>query len=518
MQDTTLEAHRRLARRLTDPACFPHAVSRVELLETHISTLLLAGDYAYKLKKPLDLGFLDFTTLEKRRLCCEEEIRLNGRFSDSLYQGVSRIAGSAEQPRMDGKGEVMEYAVRMRRFPQDSRLDQVLLRGELQPRHLDQLADDLATFHHTQAASDSLPTELASVDAQLGPVLENASQLLEILADRDLLTRVENLDRWMASEAQRLETLVGTRISTGMIRECHGDLHLENIVLLDDRPVPFDGIEFSAALRWIDVMNELAFLCMDLDYRGRRDASARILSRYLDATGDYDGIPLLRFYQVYRALVRAKIQAIRLTDKTLAAAEHGRISKALARYIGLAEACSRPGEVSLTVTCGLSGSGKSTAALELIQRSGAIRLRSDVERKRLYGLHPMARTDSAVAGDIYSRQATEATYAYLVKLAEHLLRAGWSVVVDAACLRRSERRLFQDLARQMQIPYRLLACNAPVSTLKRRLREREAARNDPSEADLAVLEHQLTSFEPPDEEELQQLHPDATWYVEEQPG
>ncbi|MEX0729553.1 MAG: AAA family ATPase [Aquisalimonadaceae bacterium] len=502
MADSELiRAHHRLVEALLSPSCYPHPVDAVQRLETHISTLLLAGDYAYKLKKPLNLGFLDFTSAARREACCQEELRLNGRFAPELYLGVSEITGTPDAPHVDGAGEVLDHAVRMRRFPQEHRLDRVLERGDLRPDQVDILADDIAAFHLSMQASGPPPSPMDSVDGQLQPILENLTQLDTLLHERGVRTRMATIALWTRAAADALRPLMRQRVEQGFIRECHGDLHLENIVLLTDRPVPFDGIEFSAGLRWIDVINELAFLCMDLVHRRRGDYSARLLSRYLDATDDHNGVALLRFYQVYRALVRAKIQALHLAEGSLPTAQRTQIAHARDDYLALAEHLTIPPPPSLTITCGLAGSGKSTAALALVERTGAIRLRSDVQRKRLRGLKPLARSGSAIGGGIYTEASSHATYQKLAELADSLLTAGWPVVVDAAFLKRWQRRLFRDIAARQQCAFQLLYCEAPVAELRQRIRRRADEGEDPSEADTTVLNHQITEFEPPDREE-----------------
>lgn len=507
---TLMEEHYRLTERLLNPGCYPHPAKDIQRLETHISTLLLAGESVYKLKKPLDLGFLDFTTLAQRRACCREELRLNGRFAPELYLGMSAITGTRNAPRVDGTGEVLDFAVRMRRFPQENRLDQALTRGDVRPDHLDRLADDIAAFHLSPQTGGTPPPAADTVDGLLEPVLENLTALSDLLDGSESRARLAQLARWTHERADVLRPLIAERLRHGKVRECHGDLHLENIVLLNSRPVPFDGIEFSAALRWIDCMNELAFLCMDLVHRGRSDCASRLLSRYLDATGDHAGVPLLRFYQVYRALVRAKIQALRLKEDNVSAAEAVRVAGARDHYLELALQLTSPPSPTLTVTCGLAGSGKSTAALALVERTGAIRLRSDVERKRLQGLEATARTGSTVAGGIYGEAASKATYQRLAELADTLLKADWPVVVDAACLRRAQRDQLRAVATRRRCPFQLLYCDAPLNVLRQRIRQRAEAGLDPSDADTSVLDHQLTRFQPPEDEEQEFLLPTDT--------
>jgi hypothetical protein len=285
------------------------------------------------------------------------------------------------------------------------------------------------------------------------------------------------------------------------VRECHGDLHCGNIAVIDGRPTPFDCIDFNAALRWIDVLSEVAFLLMDLDDHGRGDLAARFLNRYLEETGDYEGMAVLRYYLVYRALVRAKVNVLRAHQPRVAAAERKRLARLAGEYLGLARSYTTRRRVALIITHGLSGSGKTTATQSLIERAGAVRIRSDIERKRLHGLSPLARSDSGVDTGIYSAAANAATYGHLKELARCVLAAGWPVAVDAAFLRRTEREAFRALAAEMGVPFVILDFVAPAELLVARVARRAAAGHDASEADRQVIERQIAFHEPlaPDE-------------------
>ena len=492
--DAPISDHQTLVRGLAD--ALRRTAGEVEQIETHISSLLLAGDHVYKLKKPLDLGFLDFTTLDRRKRACDDELRLNRRLAPDLYLDVIAITGTAEQPTLDGTGALLDYAVHMRRFPQEQRLDRVLARGALRRNQLDALAVAVATFHQHHAARQT-PEWLSEAEPLVQPVLANLQQLQTLDA-----AAPEAVGDWVHAQLPGFRQRLQARLGDGAVRECHGDLHLENIALIDDCAVPFDCIEFDERLRWMDVISDLAFLLMDLDFRGAEPMAARILSQYLDVTGDHAGVRDLRFYQVYRALVRAKIHAIKLADGRQSAERQTTERQQRDRYLALAERYCEARRPQLVTTCGLSGSGKSTAALALVENSAAIRLRSDVERKRLFGLDALARTDAPVAGAIYGAEASAATYDALAERATLLLQAGWSVIIDAACLQRRERDRFRALAAQLNCRWRLLYCEAPVKELERRLVTRARSGSDPSEADTSVLSFQREHFQPPDADEL----------------
>lgn len=483
---------------LRSPDCYPHRPAGVEVMETHISTILLAGDHVYKLKKPLKLDFLDFSTPERRAHYCREELRLNRPRAPELYLECVAIRGDRAHPRIGGTGPVLEHAVHMRRFPEHCRLDHVLEAGGLDPAAMEILGEELARMHGNAPVAPG-DDHRAGPAAQTAPIADNLRELQQLLGNHGELPA---LIGWCTGELRSHRALMRKRAAGGAVRECHGDLHLANIIRLEGRFIPFDGIEFSESLRWIDVLNDLAFLLMDLHARGQSALAARLLSAYLDETGDHGGVPLLRLFQCYRALVRAKINAIRLRQLPDSSRERDETRAWLDRYLRLAARCMHPAAPTLWVTAGLSGSGKSTVALDVVEREGAVRLRSDVERKRLFGLDRRARTGAAPAEGIYSAEAGERTYAHLQRTAGLLLEAGWSVIVDAANLRRRERDLFRQVAAGTGVPCRILWCEAEVPTLRERIRQRQAEGRDPSEADASVLERQLGWHEPPADDEI----------------
>lgn len=479
-----------LIEALQNPACYTHPAAGVRLVETHISWVLLTGDYAYKIKKPVDFGFLDFSSLAKRRHCCEEELRLNRRLAPELYLAVLPITGTPAAPRLGGAGEAIEYAVQMREFPQEAQFDRVLARGELGAAQIAALAETLAAFHRAAAVAEA-GGHYGSAEAVWQPVAQNFAQIRPRLAARDELDQLDALQRWSETAFASLRGVFTQRQQTGHIRECHGDAHLGNIALLDGRPVLFDCIEFNPELRWIDVMSEIAFLTMDLHDRGRPDLARRALNDYLQHTGDYAGLRVLRFYQVYRALVRAKVACLRLAQDGVSEEQGSAARQQVAAYLRLAARFTAAGPTPLMITHGLSGSGKTTLSDGVLESQGAIRLRSDVERKRLFGLAADARSGSAVNSDLYSADAGARTYHHLAELAETVLDAGFPVIVDAAFLKRAQRELFRQLAERLELPFVIFDCKAPPEQLRGRVAERATRGRDASEADVAVLERQL---------------------------
>ena len=463
---------------LLDPSRYPDDVECVQLLETHISWVLLAGQYAYKIKKPVDFGFLNFSRLALRQFYCQEEIRLNRRLAPRIYLDVVGIGGTPEQPCF-GREPAFEYAVKMQRFTVSQTLDNLCARRQLQAAHIDALAEGIAQFHLGLAGSapDSDHGRAAKVWL---PVAENFHHLQDLLPAEDHAVLCALRQTCEAEFADCRETLEQRRLD-GMIRECHGDLHLGNIVLLEDRPVPFDGIEFNADLRWIDVISDVAFLVMDLLYRQRADLAYRFLDVYLQITGDYAGLKVLRFYLAYRATVRAKVSALRCAQGGEGIAQDCRDYLALA---GRVLAAPTP---ALIITHGLPGCGKTTVSQSVLETFAAIRLRSDVERKRLFGLQALQRPDPS-DDELYTPRASERTYAYLLDWAAQILNSGFPVIVDAAFLSRDERRQFQALAQALAIPFVILHIEAEERLIRQRLQQRQSGGRDASDADEHVYQ------------------------------
>lgn len=496
----TRDSDNALIAGLRRPGSYPHAAAEVQLLETHISWVLLAGDYAYKIKKPVNLGFLDFSTLELRHRCCLEELRLNRRFAPQLYLDCVAITGDAGHPAVGGDGPVIEYAVRMRRFPQEALASRLLAANALLPRHIEAFALALADFHGKAARSTNDSGPWGTPADLLAAALQNLDVLQRELGTPGDTAAVAALRAWTLREHAALHGLMLQRQAAGAVRECHGDLHLDNIVLIDDALLPFDCIEFSAGLRWNDVLSEVAFLAMDLLYRGESRLAWLFLNAYLEHAGEYGGIRLLPFYLVYRALVRAKIVALRAAQIDSPDAR-GPLLQTARSYLALAETLAHPRQPALVITHGPSGSGKSRISSALMMQAGAVRIRADVERKRLHGMAPQER-HGAAAG-LYGEQATAATYRRLAELAREILAAGYTAIVDAACLQRWQRDQLRSEARTARVPFLNLAVSAPEAVLRARISQRQAAGSDPSDAELAVLEQQLQNCEALGADELE---------------
>ncbi|MGB9129440.1 MAG: AAA family ATPase [Thiobacillus sp.] len=478
-----------LIRRLRDPACYDHAVGPVRVIETHISWVLLTGEFAYKIKKPLDLGFLDFSSLDKRLHACCDEVQLNRRLAPAIYLDVVPITGTPAAPHVNGVGETFEYAVKMRQFPPDATLDRLDAAGGMTAQHVEAIAATLARFHQEGCARAAADSPWGSPEKVWQPMAQNFAQIAPRLDDPADRQGLDALQRWSEAEHARLAPLLTARKRDGFVRECHGDLHLGNLAWVDGQLLVFDCIEFNPELRWIDIQSELAFCYMDLLQRGHPDWAWLLLNVWLEQTGDYAGLALLRYYAVYRALVRVKVAVLR-AEQTAGASRDAALAEART-LLQLAATLTRPQPLRLDITHGLSGSGKTTITRHLMQAPGAIRLRSDVERKRLAGLDALEKSGSGVGQQLYAADATRRTYAYLSGLAGALLDAGWPVIVDATFTARWQRNLLREQAQTRGVAFHILDFQVPVATLRERIVQRARAGSDASEADLAVLQHQL---------------------------
>ena len=482
----------RLAKGLLTPGAWPHPVDDLQLVETHISWVVLTGDYAYKIKKPLELEFLDFSTLALRQHWCEEELRLNRRWAPDLYLDVVPITGTPEQPAVAGKGAPIEYAIRMRQFPQSALLSAQLDAGTLDTGDMRELAEMIADRHGRAPANTE--RSFGGIEAIRKPMVENFLYLEPWLATMEL----EALRDWTDAELDRYRMLIDYRRQAGFVRRCHGDLHLRNLVRLDDGIVAFDCVEFSEELRTLDVISDLTFLSMDLVASGRDDLAWVLLNRYLEVAGDYSGMQLYGLYHVYHCMIRAKVAAILAGHRD---EEHERDAdlETMNHYCDVARDWIETPRSGLILMHGLSGSGKTWVSTRLSTGLGAVRIRSDIERKRLHGLAEQASTASPPGEGLYDAATSERTYARLLDLAAPLLAAGHRVLIDATFLRREERERARSAALQLSVPVVQVVVEAGDALLAERLRTRAAVAADASEADAAVLAFQRTRLEPVDD-------------------
>ena len=499
---SALAAHASMVAQLRRPgACGGHP-DAAGLIETHLSSLLLVGGHVYKLKKPVLLPFVDFSTLAQRHAACLEELRLNRRTAPRWYLNVVPVlqAGGAALIAAPGQvlaGEVVDWAVRMRRFDNRQTFDRLAAQGRLSPAQVDRLAEAVAAF---QAGQPPLPTSPGHAEATCQSVRDNAAELAAMVVDTDLAAPVQALQVWSRS-AER-PALMDQRGRDGQRRDGHGDLHLGNVFWVDGAAVLFDALEFDARLRQIDTIGELAFPFMDLLAHGLPQQGWRFINRTLEASGDWGALPLLAWWAVHRATVRAKVALLSVPAGADAATRAAGQAKAL-RYLNVAATLAAPRRPQLVLMMGLSGSGKTAVAGQLAQQLGGVRLRSDVERKRLFGLTATARAEPSLG--LYTPAATRRTYARLLSLADAALRAGVPVVIDAASLHRAERDAVRALALRLGLPFKLLLCEAPAAVLAQRLAARTADGQDASDATLEVLRQQQQFTEWPADDERADL-------------
>ncbi len=490
---------------LHDGACYPHPTHNIRAIHTHISTIFLTDEFAYKIKKPVNFGFLDFTHLADRKHFCEEELRLNRRLAPQLYlavvpivyhnNGHYHVATHANyHPKTDET--IVEYAVKMQQFNPNQQLDHLLTQQQLPIEIMDALAAKIADFH-CRIASAQDDDIWGSPTTVMQPMQHNFVHLRTCfqalpppLSSTQRLERLSLLENWTQQEYTRLHSTLLARKQGGYIRACHGDMHVGNIALLDKEITIFDGIEFNDALRWIDTASEIAFLVMDLEDRHANAYAHRFLNQYLSLTGDYDSLAVLNFYKVYRALVRAKVNALRLAQLPTQSLEQFATLQDCDNYLQLAQQYTQPTTPALVITHGLSGSGKSFGCRQLVEQLGWIQIRSDVERKRL------AHQQQLDTSQLYAQTLTLQTYTHLATLAQRITRHGYTVVVDATFLDRTQRDTFQQLATNLQLPFLILSFVGTTEQLVENIQRRLLANNDVSDADVKILHQQLQHYRP----------------------
>jgi uncharacterized protein len=489
-----------LVKALLNPACYPHEVEYIKVIETHISYVFLTGSYAYKLKKAVNLGYLDFTTLKLRHFFCKEELRLNRRLAPQLYLDLVSIGGTFREPKVGIELDIIEFAVKMRQFSQDGLLNYVLSSGKLTSDQIDELAISVASFH--QCIECIRPEQDYGCASSIkSSVRQNFAQIRILLDSPDDDKNLLQIEKWSLAKHEALLSVFPQRRKHNFIRECHGDLHLGNIALVDGRIQIFDCIEFNPSLRWIDTINEVAFLVMDLSEHGRPDFAWRFLNAYLQETGDYQGLYLLRYYLIYRAMVRAKVARICASQSNLNGENRKIELETYSAYTDYAVKITLPAKQGLIITNGLSGSGKTTVSQLLLEKLCAIRVRSDIERKRLQNISVKTKSNSNVNTGIYTDSVTRDTYGELLRLANLILEAGHLAIIDAAFLLRWQRNSLRRLAKERNIPFVIVSCQATDEELRRRIIQREYEGIDSSEATLKVLVSQLETQESIDGDE-----------------
>ena len=495
----------RILRSLLQPQAYPTAPRKVDFLQTHISWLFFADERVYKVKKPVDFGFLDFSTVERRRHFCEEEVRLNRRLAPDVYLGVVPLSQAGDDRIVvNGDGPVIDWAVEMLRLPHNRMLSTLLDRGEIDNQRVHELVELLIEFH-ARAATGPEVDEYGTVESIRGNTEENLRQIENFVGTRGQSQRSPTLSETQYGFlAQRARSFLSDqreefdeRVRTGRIREGHGDLHADNICFPDSGPVAYDCIEFSRRFRCGDVASEVAFLAMDLDHRGYPAFSNYLVKRYAEATGDAGLRGLMGFYKAYRAVVRGKVASLTAADSCLEEGVRHELERKAMRYFQLAATYDLP--PALVLTCGLPASGKSWLARRLARPLRAVWLRSDVRRKIRAGLAVHETARDGYGKGLYASDSRQATYRSLLEDTLDLVRSGHSVVVDATFSRRSFRAPFVDAAVRLDLPYFIVEVEASEELVRKRLRERESRPDAVSDADLEVYLRERDDFERPHE-------------------
>jgi uncharacterized protein len=487
--------HPGLFAAMSRPEFYPYRPERVDVVQTHISLIFLVGEEVYKVKKAVDFGFLDFRTLEKRKLYCEEEVRLNRRLAPETYLGVETITEDAEgRIALGGKGHIVEYAVRMKKLPQERMLGRLLAEGKCDPSIIDAVAAKLADFHRLAETGGRIDA-MGGVETIRLNHEENFNQTaayVDITIPRSRYDFIRAYDR---DFLKRQEPLFRRRVAEHRIRDGHGDLHLEHICV-DNGIAIFDCIEFNERFRFGDVAAEVAFLAMDLDYNGYGAWAATFVEAYIRHAGDPDIRRLLNFYRCYYAYVRGKVVGFRIKDPAIDERQRADAKHTAARYFDLAYTyAARPERPVLILMAGLMGTGKSVLAQNLAPRLGAEVIRTDVIRKELFAGHSQERHTEAFGRGIYSDDLTRRTYGEALEFATEMLKQGRSAIIDASYKRRAERLRAAEAAEKSNAGFYLVECIAPEGIVKERLDTRQAAGTDPSDGRWELYTAQKGDFD-----------------------
>lgn len=487
MDETTIQ-------QLLTPKAFPHEAFEFKIIETHISWVVLTGQYAYKIKKPVNLGFVDYTSLEKRHEFCDTELSINRSLAPELYIEVVPIT-AGDHPQISGKGKVIDYAIKMHQFDQSRLLSNVHREEGLSKAIVQSLADQIALFHERAEKVDE-QSAFGTPEQVMLPVRDNFKTLLELEPSKPYADKIKKAQIWAEQQFEILQFLIKRRKEQQHVKVCHGDIHLGNIVLLEGAPRIFDAIEFNDDFRFLDTMNDVAFLCMDLDHKGYSNLSKYFANLYLEHSGDYEGALLLNFYKAYRAMVRAKVsvfQILGLADHQTAQKEA--LEKDLVEFLDLALTYQKTTKPSLTITFGASGSGKSFQTEKLMTEENTIRIRSDVLRKQMFDLDPYQPCPKPLNAKVYSQETTRKVYQTLSDLTRTLLTHQLNVIIDATFLKAWQRALFIHLSEELHVDFKILVFDHDKEKLESRIEQRLKT-NDSSDADAAILEQQLKAVDP----------------------
>ena len=479
------------------PDFYPHQPAEVTLVQTHISYVLLAGERVYKVKKPVRFTFLDFSTLERRRHFCHEEVRLNRRLAPDMYLGVLAVLEEHGAYRLTYGDDpaAVEYAIEMRRLPADRTLDQLLDRHAVPPALIDAIADRLVEFHRQADASPAVTAngDPASVLAVLEDNYANARRFRDVtIPARD----DDAIQRFARGFLRAQDALFRQRQAQHRIRDCHGDLHSEHICCTEPLVI-FDCIEFNSQFRYCDVASDMAFLAMDLDYHDRPELAARLIERYAACAADADLQRLVPFYQCYRAYVLGKVDSLKSVEEEVTPAERAAARESAHRHFALAYRYTWSYTPALVVIAGLSGTGKSAVAAALHARTGFAHINSDVVRKRLAGVPvDVPAQPTGYEAGIYTPELSARTYQTMMDQAADHLAAGRGAILDATFQLRVGRDAARELAGRHRVPFLLVECRCEEAEVRRRLDQRAQDGAGPSDADWNIYVEQRRRCEP----------------------
>jgi aminoglycoside phosphotransferase family enzyme/predicted kinase len=481
-----------MVQALLQPDAYPHRPEKVELVQTQMSFVFLAGEYVYKVKKPVDLGYLDYTTLEKRRYFCQQELKLNRRLCADAYLGVVPIVKHGASFTVEGEGSPVEYAVKMRRLPGEAMLDRLLAEDKAMPEMLARVADKLADFHEMAETNAAISAfgDLATIRQNTE---ENFNQTEKSIGRTISLPKYERIKRYTNEFIQKNAALFQERKVNRRIRDCHGDLHAAHICFCNGICI-YDCIEFNDRFRYADVASEVAFLAMDLDHHGRADLARHFVDAYVARSGDTELKTLLAFYKCYRAYVRGKVESFKLDDPYISDEDKINIRDVASSYFHLSHAYtwSRP---ILFITVGLVGTGKSTLSRALAGRLGLVVLSSDITRKRLAGIPLTEHRFQGFHGGIYTPEFTRKTYDAMFAKAGKILSDGGRVLLDASFIHRDERLRAKELAEKSNARFIVLECRLDEGSILRYLEQRQRE-GSVSDGRAEILEPQKKRFDP----------------------
>jgi aminoglycoside phosphotransferase family enzyme/predicted kinase len=481
-----------LVQGLLEPKAYPQATGRIELAQTQMSFVLLTDNYVYKVKKAVNLGYLDYTTLEKRRFFCQREVELNQRLCPEVYLGVVPITQEGSSITVEGKGEAIEYAVKMRRLPQQAMMDELLAGNKVTPEMLTKVAQKLAAFHKRAETSDSI-SAFGEIKAISKNTEENFTQTEKYIGNTISQEKYQRIKAYTDNFIKKNATLFQKRIAGGRIRDCHGDLHTAHVCFTDGICI-YDCIEFNDRFRYSDVAAEVAFLAMDLDHYGRADLARRFVSAYIDKSRDRELAKLLNFYKCYRAYVRGKVESFKLDDPYIAPAEKRKILEVASSYFDLADAYIRS-KPMLFITAGLVGTGKTFLAQALAKRRGLVVISSDVTRKKLASIPLTEHRFEEFDSGIYSPEFSKKTYGKMFTEARNILNEGGSVILDASFIRAEERLKAKKLAEESGAEFFIVECCLDEKTIKQRL-ARRLEEGSTSDGRWEIYPSQKRAFEP----------------------